>query len=356
MPQPEQPSLELTLLRNLAAAQTGDAEATSRVYETLKQLDPDEHADLFPTVRKLLTLENRDVQMSAAIFIGSLRNAAEPAIPDLVELAKADKSLRGACVSSLSQIPGEESAEALADLFVAGTETGYMEEFMLLSALRARAGDMVDHLPRIEAAAKRFKGESADAVSYFLNEIREARLVMPRWEPPDRAFGGRVELLTTGFADVDPAEHFGPHQVELPEGRGLLFKGRLPFQVSTAPGLQGPEGEVGLRVYRTNSVQPKHVVVISADDEWYGASPQKCIEHLATACVHIFGLDPKSTVWVEHWTASAGMNQSAADEQDVVGMQYDPKVRAFHSPTWRSVQSLPHFLKVHGITDASFPT
>jgi hypothetical protein len=302
MPQPEQSSLESTLLRNLAAAQKGDAEATTRVYETLKQLDPEEHADVFPTVRRLLALEDADARMSAAIWIGALRAAAEPAIPDLVELAKSDEALKGACVSSLAQIPGERSATALADLFVAGTETDHMEAFMLLNSLKFRAEELVEHLPRIEAAAKRFEGESADCVNSFLNEIRQARLVMPQWDPPDVAYGGRVELLPQGFAEVEPDEHFGQHQIELGNGPGLVYEGRLPFQIADAEGLRG---EVGLRVYRTNRTKPQHVVVISADEDWYGASPQDCIEHLATACVHMCGLDPKSTVWVEHWAARA---------------------------------------------------
>lgn len=352
MPQPEQSSLESTLLRNLAAAQKGDAEATTRVYETLKQLDPEEHADVFPTVRRLLTLKDADVRMSAAIWIGSLRGAAEPAIPDLVELAKSDEALKGACVSSLAQIPGERSATALADLFVAGTETDYMEAFMLLNALKFRAEELVEHLPRLEAAAKRFEGESADCVNSFLNEIRQARLVMPQWDPPDVAYGGRVELLPQGFAKVDPDEHFGPHQIDLADGPGLVYEGRLPFQYGSAQGGEEIRGEVGLRMYRTNRAKPQHVVVISADEDWYGPSPQRCIEHLATACLHMCGLDPKSTVWIKRWAASAGVNQTARDEQCVVTMRYDPKVRAFHSPKWQTIDSLPNYLKDVGAAGA----
>lgn len=347
MPQPHNSSLESTLLRNLAAAQKGDADASSRVYDTLKQLDPDRHADLFPTVRRLLTLNDPDVQMAAAIFIGSLREAAEPAVPDLVELAKKDEELKGPCVCSLVQIPGERSAQALADLFVSGAETDATEAYMILSALRSRASDMVEHLPRIEVAANRFGGESADVVNDFLNDVRRARPSVPEWQLSDVEFGSRVTLLPQGFEEVEPDEHFGPHRVELAEGSGLVYEGRLPFEVS----VEGLRGEVGLRVYRTNRADPQHVVVISADEDWYGASPQDYYEYLATACVHMCGLDPKSTAWIERWTASTGMNQTAADELSLVSMRFDPKTRGMHSPQWRRIDSLPEYLKDVGAAE-----
>lgn len=339
MPSPTQPSLENILLRNLTAAKDGDEEAIDTVCDALL-LVRERDTNLVPLLRSILQIDDQTLKTYAANAAANLQGAAAPLVPDLIAQAtEGSGTARQAAICALGCIPGKASVEYLVNLF----ETGDLPTIKdwVCSALMRHGPDVAPYIPRLEVAASLHVGEDSKLLNRHLNKIRQAARLEGTRELRAIDLSNRIAIYPKAWIGRTAADHFAPHARRLPEGAGLVHDERFPF-------VAGAKSEVGLQIYRTGRQEPAFVVVFTADEGWYGQSPQNVIEFLATAATHMFGLEPERTAWVERWTVGSGYTKLGHDEADLVRMDYDRETGMFGNPQWRRHESFEELLEELG--------
>src|SRR5437763_12289261 len=108
MPNPNRESLEATLLNNLTAAKGGDEEAMDKVCDALL-LVREQHTSLVPVLRSILATGEPTLMTYGANALANLKEGAQPAVFDLVALAKAGSgTAQEAAICALGNVPGRE--------------------------------------------------------------------------------------------------------------------------------------------------------------------------------------------------------------------------------------------------------
>jgi len=334
MPGASHASIETELRSNLEAAKAGSPDAIDRVCDALRQVT-EHHRALVPALREVLRSGEPTLVTYGAMALGRLGIGAAAAVPQLVELAKyGEGSPRQAAVSALGRIPGGTSLECLVELFESSDFS--FNHSWVGPAIRAHGADVTPHLSRLSAALAHFAGDERGALSIVVDEIWDAagRVGPSALKTPAL---GLVSILPEARGHQSAAEFFAPHACELADGPGLVHDDRFRFDA-------GMKSEVGIQIYRTSRDLPKWVVVFTADDCAYGASPTDVVTHLATAVSHIYGLSPKSTGWVTHQTSASGQHGGVKDDARLVVMRYEPRSGTFQRPNWGDKTALEDLL------------
>ena len=325
MPGASHAPIETELRSNLEAAKAGDVDAIDRVCDALRQVT-EHHRALVPVLREVLRSGEPTLVTYGAIALGRLGIGAAAAVPQLVELAKyGEGTPRQAAVSALGRIPGRVSLECLVEQF---ESSGFSFNHNWVGpAIRGHGTDVTPYLSRLSAALAHFAGDERGALSIVVDEIWDAagRVGPSALKTP--ALGGLVSILPEARGGQSAAEFFAPHACELADGPGLVHDDRFRFDA-------GMKSEIGIQIYRTSRDLPKWVVVFTADDCAYGASPTDVITHLATAVSHIYGLSPKSTAWVTRRTSGSGPHAGLQAEARLVMLRHEPKSGTFQRPNW----------------------
>ncbi|MBI1213746.1 MAG: hypothetical protein GC190_19985 [Alphaproteobacteria bacterium] len=356
---------ESKILKDLAAAKSGDEAAARRLCETFTEIGSPQDKAFVPLLRAALNVEDQDVRLYAICCLGAIGEAAVDAMPQLLDVIEGqDPTLTAAAAVALRSIPGKRAIEGMVRAFEKLEPAHHKTS--VLASLSEHGPDVEPYLPRLEAASERYSGfEYANIAS----RIRRIRSEISHFEIaalPDGEFAQRVPLYPPGEYAGALDQFYEKYRIRLNQTEGLIYRDRFRFSssISLMPSESAETdaeladlgrlvmrrgGEVGIDIYRTSSKEPSHVVVLSADRFWFGASPQDVYERLATAVVHVFSLDPQKTVWVERWARDSGRPVTGEDEFSHVNLTYDPRTDGFDEPTRTRIADLEKFLRDKGV-------
>ena len=296
---PTSTSIETQVLKDREGALRGEPDAVERLCDALMEVN-DRHRSLVPVLRELLDSGNPTLMVYGASALARLKIGAAAAVPQLIELAQyGDGAPREAAVAALGEIPGPATLECLVGLFESSDFEFNIHH--VAPALVARSDEWAPVLRRIERGLAYFTGDEHAVLKMKLTEPDPwatglaPTLRVPSSEP-------YVRILPAARQFQPPAEYFADYAQALPDQTGLVCEGRFRFDA-------GSKSEVGLRISRTSRSLPDRIVVFSADADSFGEKPDGVLIHLATAAVHIFGLNPATTAWIVH-ESSRGPSES----------------------------------------------
>jgi hypothetical protein len=283
------------------------------------------HRSLVPALRELLDSGEPTLMVYGASALARLKIGAAAAVPQLIELAQYGNGLpREAAVAALGQIPGQSTLECLVGLFESSDFEFDMHH--VAPALVARSAEWAPYLRRIESGLGHFTGDEHAVLKMKLTEHDpwSSGLTPSLRVPPA---GEWINILPEAWGRDAPATYFAGHAQRLPDQPGLVYEDRFRFEA-------GSKSEVGLRIYRTSRDTPKHIVVFSSDAKSFGRQPADVVAQLATAAVHIFGLDTAKTAWIVHESSRGASASIFGDRATLCGLTFNPKRSTFGRQNW----------------------
>lgn len=356
---------ESKILKDLAAAKSGDEAAARRLCETFTEIGSPQDKAFVPLLRAALNIEDQDVRLYAICSLGAIGESAVAVIPQLLDVIDGqDPILTAAAAQALRNMPGQRSIEGMVRAFEKLESVHHKEA--VLENLSAHGMDLEPYIPRLEAACERYSGLQYAKLASLIRRIRNEIAHFEIATLSEDEFDQRVPLYPPGEFSGSLDQFYEKYRISLNESEGLIYRDRFRFSTSSSSmPLESLEtdaefsdmgrlvmrrgGEVGIDIYRTSSKDPSHVVVLSADRFWFGASPQDVYERLATAVVHVFSLDPQRTVWVERWARDSGKPITGEDELSQVNLTYDPRTDGFDEPIRNRLADLEEFLRDMGV-------
>jgi hypothetical protein len=334
--------LETPLYRELAAFQRGDRQAAGRAYDLLINHPSHSLARLMPALKVMLTLDNEDLQVIAAVKLGGLGEDASPLLNDLKELAlKQIRPQSFAAATSLGCIPGAPSLEGLIEIGECWAKTPEMREgilYHLLPSFVQHGEAMRPFLKRFEAAiGPCFSADDQGSAIIARNEMKKAyyRLgLFNSWEnaqaklPASPALERRGELL-------DPTPE------RLPATEGLVAKRTMTAN------LGGDAMLFGVEVYNptTGERLDKPVVALSflrMPSNW---TFEETFTMLASLIRAKFDLPADDAVWLDYNPPHSDRNPYPHPTTFQVDMVFFDECGRYGVPNFSLVRSISAVVK-----------
>ncbi len=337
--------IEPVLLEGAAAIKRGenlDPASIAKITKALDEFSPQTHHKLTPLVDSFLTVKNPWVQLHAALAIGRLKDSGSRYVPTLKELANQSDIptyTSGACLSALGEIATPEAIDFLTTTIGTLSRPDWL---YVLGAL-AQAGASADkaigplkELSRHPALSEKKRKEVTQTVAKIYQAIKYQHAE----DIKAFDFFEYISILSSEFGEGQTAyQHFAPYSTPINYNQdGLIHQGRMRFAFSE------PKNELGIRIFR--GPEGGAVVVFETDSASYGVGPTSAIEHLATAAVHIFDLDPRNTTWVEYYGRSGG---TANPICQTTKLDWNSREGLLSNPRWSIETSLYDVLRKQGI-------
>lgn len=314
-------NLEAKLMSSVARYTSGDASAIDDLVMTLR-LVPAEEVSLAPLIESLLKLPDGDVQVFSACALSRFGKSASAQVPALVELMN-QRAIgpSGAAAMALGAIGTPEAVEALTKALQERPEPilGY-----IAGGLKIAGADAAPALPVLQRIARKggigqFERQSVqEAIAAIYAGIREENSrAMQDAEIFEHIPVGRFDEGESAHEFYSPY-YSGPLNDEV----GLVHDGRFRYRFDE-------NGEIGLRIYMKDD--SSCVVVMSSDGESFGTCPTKVSEYLATAILHMYGLDAQYTTWIERRAVSFGQTKELCQK---VTYEWDEYSGTLSHPSW----------------------
>lgn len=329
--------LHQEITRSAEQLRRGDHIDVARCVQALRSVRPEHHA-LAPVLEQLLTAHREDLRLESALALGNLGSAGAAQVPALYTLSKDPSFLvAGAALWALGQI----GTPAAIDILVDELKNGPRERLHFVAGAFEVAGASAESaLPALHRVARdksiseMGRLELRSAIGKIYAGIRQGH-----WQNAmDSEFTDYVSLDRL-WAQPSLFSYFAPHTVPVDISReGLVHDGRFRFTINTV------ESELGLKIY--GKANGDTIVVLAVDDRWYGAYPTNSFESITTAVMHMYGVDPNRTMWIEHYTPQAGLSLTSCCE---VVQGYDEERGVLHNPTWGPSETLAAILLRHGL-------
>lgn len=303
----------------------------------LRSVGP-EHKQLAPVLEQMLTVEMSLVRLESALALGNIGAGAAAQVPALEKLSKDPIVLvAGAGFWALGKIGTAEAIDTLTAALKDGAHDRLSFVAGALELAGARAAGALHSLHRV-----------ARDTTIAESDRREIRSVITKIYARIRQEHWRA-AIDSGFTDYVPLEglgmqsslysYFAPYTVPLDlTSEGLIHDGRFRFRYN------GADSQLGLQIYGKGNGEA--IAVLAVDERWYGAYPTNAFESITTAVMHIHGLDPQRTVWIEHYTPQAGLSHTSCS---AVVQAFDAERGTLHDPIWGPTEKLAGILRRHGL-------
>jgi hypothetical protein len=333
---------EMRLLKSLQNASGGDALAFKAAFEQLKDRIGPRDGQMAGTIAALLHHTEPDIRLVAALALGKLGNAAAPFVPALNRLACKDDNIpvAGAATCALGMLKTPETLAALIGITESLGKAPRLERIAhhLFSAIKSFGVYGENALPILRRISESIQDRDS-AVSFCAKEALQKIQVDIRCrnvEQIDQLCGGEIAPNGSVIEPHSIRTHCHSELAEYREGQFGLLTNRI-FAINF-------NGTQLCRVQIYNRSGGGKVVALIADDH-STPSIQNLSEHFALKlCAH-FDLDPKTTLWLEHWDKTY-----SGDEPKTSQITY--KVDAagiLHSPEWRTKKSFAEALRELGV-------
>jgi hypothetical protein len=336
-------SLEAQYLRVLADHANGNPDAQLEAHRlAMAAANSGDCRELLTGLIAAVSVDNREIQVSACCALASLGVDAEPAIAALKACALSGSEAGApAAAAALGQIPVEPAARALVEVI----EEFLGEDFKVLEvaflALRNHAERLAPYMARLEGSYGVLPTYFAGICAMAMDRIREV-VQRVQVETAER-------LQLPGFFDLNQLRRGaelsrGDGAIELrdvPRGDakgGVVIDERFRFSL-------GERSEIRLRLFRNRTDAERFIVVLSEDADSYGVNIAKAIAPLANALYMMYQLDPKKITWVRHLAPESGRTQDNRDEYSVVRFEkFDRRTGLLSEPRWSRTSSLKELL------------
>lgn len=330
-------NLAQDLARFATKLERGESVDTGRLITMVRTVTLEAYG-VAPVLERLIKVDDQSVQLESALALGKLRGAAAEQVPALVTLTgHAEPYVAGAAFWALGRVGTPAAIDALIEALKPGQRGNLTFVAGGLGEAGARGAPALETIKRTirdKTLSESDRGSLRDAMAKIYTGMRSEH---------------QTATLDVGFSDFVPLEHlagqisldefFAPYAVVIDVmSEGLIHEGRFRFTFNSI------NSELGVRIY--GNAAGRSVVVIEADDRWYGAYPTNAFESIATAVTHIYGLDPAATVWIEHYAPSAGIRTQTCRE---VCMRFNDKAGVFEEPRWQPSATLPALLRPYAL-------
>lgn len=329
--------LHQEIKRNAEQLLAGHDIDVARCVQALRSIRPEHHA-IAPVLEKLLTAHREDVRLESALALGNLGSAGSAQVPALQALSKDPSFLvAGAALWALGQI----GTPAAIDTLVNELKNGPRERLHFVAGAFEVAGasaegalPILHRMARDKSISERVRHELRSAIGKIYAGVRQGH-----WQ--NAMDSGFTDYVSLDRLAIHPSlfSYFAPYTVPVNlGGEGLVHDGRFRFTVNNV------ESELGLKIY--GKANGDTIVVLAVDERWYGAYPTNWFESITTAVMHMYGIDPNRTRWIEHYTPQAGLSITSCCE---VVQRFDEDQGWLHNPIWGPSETLAAILLRHGL-------
>lgn len=356
--------IEASLLKDMSQAASGDGAAMERLCNAFRLIEGPQDKGFIPVLRAAMRIPNDEMQISAITGLGRIGVPVPDAVPQLLQFIRGtDQGLMLPAALALTYFPGYLSVEGMVEAFEKVQPPA--DKWEIARHLTAHGPDVAPYLSRLYAAASSYTGQEYERLMYVLRELGDTVRYYEMQSLSNVSFHFRIPLCPTDFEGrVD--EYYSDYRIVLKKPYALVYNDRFRYSLSedslvaefhavkdssdilepkeAADRARRELSDINIRIYRRLNGENFHIVVFTADKDWFGTSPHLVIERLSTAAIHIFGLDPKRTLFVENWTQGSGIVVFGEAETYEVKMDYDPETMTFRNPKWVSLFCLYTFL------------
>lgn len=331
--------LEERLLSQLTLATRGDKDALGRAYSILDKEVQARNGSMAGTIAGLLKHADQGIRIVAALALGRFNpNDAKPHVEALARCMRDDNShpVAGAAACALGQLRTPECVKALMEMLSDPKIEGGIA-IHYFSALGQCGADAAEALPALSEFIARVGSDRAHYAQEALSNIQTAVRTRNLETISSASLPGIVDMRQPPGQYIPPSRLFAPHKTTVPSGMGMQVNRLFQYQTT--------DGALSCRIQIYNRQRGGHVVAIIADDQSHGTIETHS-ELIATAILHIYGLNPQTTSWLQHWSESYSGSRPSTSQ---ISYKLHRDGERLYDPDWRGKPSFESALRELGV-------